>query len=59
MAEYNFNDIKNKYLPPIDFAKEKVYTKDHSFGKIFKVIPKKDFAQLLMKWTMPSSMAHP
>ena len=55
MAINNFEDIKNKKLMKKDFSHEKVFTKDHSFGKIYKVIPNKDFSQLTLKWQLPTT----
>ena len=39
LAEDNFRDIKNKNLIQKDLKNESVFIKDHSFSRIFKVIP--------------------
>ena len=37
----SFKDVENKNLPIRDFSKEIVFNKEHSFGKICKIIPSK------------------
>jgi hypothetical protein len=39
MAEENFQSILNKNIPMPDFNDEVVFTPEHSYGRIFKVIP--------------------
>jgi hypothetical protein len=39
MAEDKFGDVENKNLPESDYSGEVVFTRDHSFGRIFKVVP--------------------
>lgn len=55
LAEDNFKDIKNQNLTVQNFKNETVFTKDHSFGRIYKVIPNKELSQISLKWQLPSS----
>ena len=45
----------NKNLPVISYKNKTIFTKDHSFGRIFKVIPYKDLSQITLKWYLNSS----
>jgi hypothetical protein len=49
-AEGNFSKIKNKNLIQKDLKSEAVFTKEHSFGRIFKVIPQQNVKQLSLIW---------
>jgi len=55
LAVENFHQIVNKELPVKDWSGETVFDKDHSFGRIFKVIPQKHMKSLIMSWQMHSS----
>lgn len=55
MAEENFSGIANKQVEEVDYSKEVVFTKEHSFGRIFKVIPGAHIRQISLIWKMPSS----
>ena len=39
MAMEKFGDVENKNLPKNDYSGEVVFTREHSFGRIFKVVP--------------------
>lgn len=54
-AVENFNQIQNKELPVKDFSKEVVFDKDHTFGRICKIIPDKLVKQLSLRWITPAS----
>ena len=49
----NFSAVENKDLPEKDFSEEVVFNKEHSFGRIFKVIPEKQLKSLALKWLLP------
>jgi secreted Zn-dependent insulinase-like peptidase len=50
IAYENFKDVQNKNLPAVSYKNETVFTREHSFGRIYKVIPYKDLRQLTIKW---------
>ena len=51
----NFSGVENKELPVKDFSKEDVFDLDHSFGRIFKIIPDKLMKSLCLRWVWPVS----
>ena len=53
IAETNFTEVENRDLPFRDFSNEKVFDLEHSFGKIYKVIPTKNLKALHLEWIMP------
>ena len=55
LAEDNFKDVKNQNLTAQSYKNETVFTKEHSFGRIYKVIPNKELSQISLKWQLPSS----
>jgi len=42
MAQTYFSGVKNKNLKRKNYMGQTAYTKEHSFGKIFKILPNKD-----------------
>ena len=50
MAEEKFGDIVNKDLKQIDYSNEVVFTKEHSFARIFKVVPAAHIRQMSLIW---------
>ena len=42
-------------MPRKDFSREVVFDEEHSFGRVFKIIPSKQIKTLSMRWTMPVS----
>lgn len=57
LAVENFKDVKNKNLPNVSYKNERIFTKEHSFGRVLKVIPYKDTSQLTLKWYLNSTAA--
>ena len=57
MAVDNFSDIQRKDIPARDFTKEAVFDRDHSFGRIFKVIPGAHIKQISLIWKMPEAVS--
>jgi len=55
LATENFSGVEDRGLPAKDFSKEVVFDKEHSFGRIFKIIPDKLQKTLALKWVMPAS----
>ena len=55
LAKTNFTDVPNKDLPYKDFSNETFYTKEHSFSRIFKVVPDKNLKQLKFVWIIPAA----
>ena len=53
-----FTAVENKELPEKDFSGEVCFDKEHSFGKIFKIVPDKPLKQLTMKWILPGQMTN-
>ena len=41
LATENFSQVENRELPVKDFTKEAVFDKEHTFGRICKIIPDK------------------
>ena len=41
VVEDNFVAVENKDLPPKDFSDAVCFDSEHSFGRIFKVVPDK------------------
>lgn len=52
-VEENFALVENRNLPVKDFSEEIVFNREHSFGRIYKIIPKKNLKVLKMTWVMP------
>jgi len=55
LAVENFSGIEDKNLVQPDFSEEVCFDKEHSFGKVFKVIPSKNLKTLQLNWVMPST----
>ena len=53
LVEENFEAVENKNLPPKDFSGEVVFNREHSFGRMYKIIPKKNLRTLKMTWILP------
>ena len=53
MTVQNFGQIQNKNLQPKDFSKEVVFDRQHSFGRICKVIPDKQVKSINLTWILP------
>jgi len=58
LAAQNFNEVENRNLPKKDFTNEIVFNRDHSFGRIFKIIPNKLIKKLELVWIMPASLPY-
>lgn len=39
----------------VDYKNDTVFTKEHSYGRVFKIIPYKDMSQLTLKWYLNST----
>jgi len=55
IATENFKDVKNKNLPAVSYKNETIFTREHSFGRVFKIIPYKDTSSLTLKWYLNTS----
>lgn len=53
LVKKNFADVVDKDLPFHDFSGETVFNREHSFGRIFKVVPEKQLKNLTLKWQLP------
>ena len=49
----NFTGVENKNLPVNDFSKEEVFNEEHSFGRIYKIIPNKLMKSIILRWMLP------
>jgi insulysin len=47
--------VENKDLAAKDFRDELVFNRDHSLGRVYKVIPNKLMKTLMMRWVTPAS----
>ena len=54
MTVKHFKDVQNRELPLIDHSSDVVFDKQHSFQKVFKVVPSKEYRQLSINWQLPS-----
>ena len=54
-VETNFSEVKNQDLPAKDFKDEVIFDRAHSFGRIYKIIPKKNLKVLKLTWILPPS----
>lgn len=54
-AEENFSGVENRGLPRPDYSNELVFDEEHSFGRVYKIIPNKHIKTLSLRWTMPAS----
>ena len=52
-VEY-FKDVLNRNLPRTDHSKDAVFNKEHSFQRIFKIVPSKEFRQITLTWMLPA-----
>ena len=59
MAVRHFSDIEDKHLPQEDYSEERIFTREHSFERIFRVSPKSEARQLSLVWVMPSQLGSP
>jgi insulysin len=55
LAKTCFVDVPNKDLPMKDFKDEVFYTKEHSFSRIYKVVPDKNLKQMKFMWVLPAT----
>lgn len=58
MAILNFESVENKNLKTKDYSKEVIFDKEHSFARIYKVIPGAHIRQISMIWVMPESYSN-
>lgn len=50
LAKFHFHDVFNNKTEANDYSNEISFTKEHSWQKIFKIIPSKDIRTLTLKW---------
>lgn len=53
IVEEQFAQIEDKNIPHHNFENEVVFNREHSFGRIFKIIPQKNMKSLVLKWLIP------
>jgi secreted Zn-dependent insulinase-like peptidase len=57
MAEKYFSQIENKDVHPKVFD-QPIFDLEHSFGRIFQIVPSTDIKQLSLIWIMPESFSN-
>lgn len=57
MSKKYFSEIENKEIPEMMFE-EPVFNLDHSFARIFQIVPSTDIKQLSLIWVMPESFSN-
>lgn len=56
-AEENFSQIENKDISHCDWTKEVCFDEEHSFGRIFKMIPAKQMKSMTLKFSLPGQLS--
>lgn len=53
LAVENFHEVINRNLPRKDHSNDIVFDKEHSFQKIFKIVPSKEMRSIILNWVLP------
>jgi len=55
LAEENFSKVEDRDLPFRDFSDQEVYDREHSFGRVVKIVPQRLIKDLQLNWILPTT----